>query len=182
MPDYLNIHMSDVEEAMTLLDHAEVERVVSLLQMTRELGGTVHLFGNGGSGALAGHFANDLIKMARVKAACLVCEKEIVTAYGNDLGWENMFMLPLMEKFDATKDCALGISCSGNSENVVKALQWAATQTQLTIGLTGLGDTSLINTIGVTALIHARVSDIRVQEDLHNIVCHAMIRMLQDSS
>lgn len=173
-------HMRQVEEGMTLLDIVEVERLVSVLKFVKERKGTVYLFGNGGSHATASHFANDLMKMAKIKAVCIGDMAPAVMAWGNDTGWENMYYGPLSELVE-TYDAVIGISCSGNSENVVRALRAGLDQWDvLTACLTGMSDSNVVSTLGLDAVVHVRVPDIRVQEDIHLMVCHAVVRALQE--
>ena len=172
-------HMSQVEEGMTLLNQIELAQIVRRLELLRAQGGTVYLFGNGGSASTACHFVNDLTKMARVRAVCIPEMMPTVYAHGNDTGWENMFLGPLTGLMTAN-DGAMGISCSGKSENVITALEWAAGQSDIVMGMTGMADGSPINAVPNIALVHARVPDIRVQEDLHLIACHAIVREIQE--
>lgn len=175
----IEIHLRQAEEAMTLLDIEEVMGVVAILKQVKRQGGTVYVFGNGGSHATAGHFANDLMKMCRINAVCIGDMAASMTAWGNDTGWENMFYGPLTEMVKE-KDCVFGISCSGNSQNVVRALIAAKDEWNVLCGgLTGQTDSSEINMIGLDALVHVRVPDIRVQEDVHLMVCHAIVREIQ---
>src|SRR5258706_4585835 len=171
-------HLSQVSEGMMLLDQTEIQTVVHVLSAVRKLRGTVYLFGNGGSHATASHFANDLNKMARVKAMCVGDGIATMTAYGNDEGWANMFSAHL-SKILTANDCVVGISCSGLSENVIRGLE-IGKGICLAVGLTGLGNDTWINKIGLDALVHARVPDIPVQEDLHSFGCHAGVRSLQE--
>lgn len=174
-------HMRQVEEGMTLLDIAEVERLVSILKFVKEGNGTVYLFGNGGSHTTASHFANDLMKMAKIKAVCVGDMAPAVMAWGNDTGWENMYYGPLSEMVETKYDALIGISCSGNSENVVRALRAGLDQwSMLTCCLTGMSDSNMVSTLGLDAVVHVRVPDIRVQEDIHLMVCHAVVRALQE--
>jgi D-sedoheptulose 7-phosphate isomerase len=102
-------------------------------------------------------------------------------AYGNDNGWDNMFV-DLLEKMLGEKDCAFGISCSGNSVNVIRALEMARSRKVLAVGLTGENFHSVINDCALDTLVHTPgTQDIRVQEDLHLIICHAIVRSLQGS-
>lgn len=172
-------HISDVSEAMTLLDLDEIKQVVNIIRVIKQGGGTMYLFGNGGSHATASHFANDLMKMARVKAVCVGDMSAALLAYGNDEGWENMFVGPL-SKMLAPNDGVLGISCGGSSRNVIQGLIWAVAHGNLAVGLTGLGDLTEINQIGLEALVHVRSADIRAQEDVHLMICHAVVRSLQE--
>lgn len=173
-------HLSQVSEAMTLLDQDEVMAAVETLSLVRKHGGTVYLFGNGGSHATASHFANDLMKMGRVRAVCIGDMASAMLAYGNDNGWERMFVDPLMELVKPN-DGVIGISCSGSSRNVLEALEFASQDgTVLSVGMTGQSLDSEINQIGLNALIHANFPDIRVQEDIHLMACHAIARALQE--
>lgn len=170
-------HFMQVYECMTLLDKEEVERAVAVLDIVRGLGKRVWLFGNGGSHATASHWANDLTKMAKCRASCVGDATPTMTAYGNDNGWENMFADPLLHLAEAD-DAVIGISCSGNSENVLVALRAANGRGCLTIGLTGNELDSRIHSVGCDVVVHAPFPDIRVQEDVHLIVAHAISRAL----
>ena len=173
-------HLSQVSEGMSLLDMDEIKAAIASLKMVKRNRGTVYVFGNGGSHSTASHFANDLMKVGRVRAVCLGDGVSSMTAWGNDDGWDNMYLKPLstlIKEYDGV----VGISCGGNSENVVRALrQVSEFHSILAIGMTGMSNESEINKIGLGVLIHARVPDIRVQEDLHMMVCHAIARSLQE--
>lgn len=172
-------HFSEVSEGITLLEKQEISVAIMVMNIVRKNGGTVYLFGNGGSHTTASHFANDLLKVARVKAVCIGDMTSSMLAYGNDDGWKKMFSNPL-EGMLRECDGVVGISCSGNSENVVSGLRVALDRGVLAVGLTGMSLDSEINKIGLNALVHTLGSpDIRVQEDLHVMVCHSIIRSLQ---
>lgn len=173
-------HFRQIEEGLTLMDQGEIHEIVDVLKWVRKNGGTAYLFGNGGSASTASHFANDLMKMGRMRTQCLNDHYPVVSAYGNDEGWMNMYLHPLKNLFIVERDVAVGISCSGMSENVVNALDWAAERKGVTIGLTGQEEGSAINAVQDIYLVHARVPDIRVQEDLHMMVCHAVARAMQE--
>lgn len=171
-------HLAEVSETMTLLDAEEIQMAAMALGVVKKNFGRVFVFGNGGSHATASHFANDLLKMARVQAFCIGDMQSTTLAYGNDEGWQNMFLSPLRQIMKAG-DGVVGISCSGNSENVISALEFACDEGVLAVGLTGLSDSSRINKLELNALVHVRADDIRVQEDVHLMVCHAIVRVLQ---
>lgn len=175
-------HLSDVNEGMSLIDQDEVVKLVELLKVVRNKQGTVYLFGNGGSHATAGHFANDLMKICRIKAVCVGDMASSMMAYGNDTGWENMFFGPLSEMVK-WNDALIGISCGGNSANVIRALWGGINAWNVLAGaLTGISDDNQISKMGLDAVVHTHgVTDIRVQEDLHMMICHAVIRMLQEA-
>lgn len=173
-------HLSEVSEAMTLLNRDEVDLVVNAIDVVRRNRGRLFVMGNGGSHATASHFMNDLMKMLKVQAYCMGDMTSLVSAYGNDNGWINMYVDPLREMLGEKPDGVIAISCSGESENVLLAMEYAASLGVITIGLTGPSEHSRINKVGATALVHVRADDIRVQEDLHLMVCHAVVREIHE--
>ena len=169
-------HFSQVDEAMSLVDDTEIRRALEVIRSVKRGGGTVWLAGNGGSAATASHFANDLSKMAHVKAIALSDMTSTTLAHGNDEGWDRMFSNALLGQMRAG-DAVVGISCSGNSENVVSFL--GMIEREKMIGLVGPG-VSKISEMRPAALIRAMADEITVIEDVHLIICHAMTRSLCD--
>jgi D-sedoheptulose 7-phosphate isomerase len=84
----------------------------------------VYLVGNGGSASTANHFANDLVKKLGIKAISLCSNESIITAYANDLGYENVF-LEQLKVFLTKEDLLISISTSGKSKNILKAIKYA---------------------------------------------------------
>ncbi len=175
----ITIHFNQSSEAMSLVDRDEAVEVVRILEIVRKSGRRVYVCGNGGSHATASHFVNDLVKQNRIKAECVGSDISTVYAYGNDEGWQNMFSGAISGKLEAG-DCVVGFSCSGNSENVIKALELAQQFGAFTVGFTGLSKSSKMALMGLNALVYVPVPDIRVQEDLHLMLCHSIVRALQD--
>lgn len=174
----IKIHINELSEAVTLLDRQSIMELVRVLEMVRSQGKRVYVCGNGGSHTTAAHFTNDLVKICRIKAECIGNDASTVFAYGNDEGWGNMFSGAISGKVEGG-DCVFGISCSGNSENVVKALELAQAQGAFVVGLTGMSSSSKMSKLGLDGLVYVRASDIRVQEDVHLMVCHAIVREIQ---
>ena len=176
--DAIRKHLMEVEEAMTLLNHEEIEKAVRVLQVVKKMSGAVYVFGNGGSHATASHFANDLMKACRIRAVGVGDMTPTVSAWANDMGAESGFYGPLSEMVK-NYDALVGISCSGNSRNVVRALQAGRDEWNvLCVGMTGPDD-SLVSALDLDALVRAMANDIRVQEDVHLMVCHAIVRQIQ---
>lgn len=177
MKNTLDGHVEEVASLLGLFDTKQVGAVVELLRRVRERRGMVWLFGNGGSAATAAHFANDLVKIAGVRAVPVPCFVPTVTAYGNDNGWERMYADALRVLVDSG-DCLVGISCSGNSPNVVNALEYGAKRGRCaTVGITA-GDGGRVARMGLDCVIRVPVADITAQEDLHVMICHAIARAL----
>lgn len=173
----MRTYLDGVAATLQHLPITNLTLAVDEIRRAKELGACVFVFGNGGSAATASHFVNDLVKMARVKAYCISDMSPTVLAYGNDDGWENMFKNAI-EELALPGDVLVAISCSGNSPNVVKAIQDAHDRNQRIIGLTGDVGGQLAKLADV--LVKALHPDIRVQEDVALSVCHAIVGELRN--
>ena len=154
----------------------EVNLAYTYLKESREK--RIWLVGNGGSAATAMHFANDLQKMCHMDAVCLPTMVSTITAYGNDDGWQYMFQ-HAMDKFEVA-DLLIAISCSGVSPNIVQAAIHAHQKGGYVIVLTGKNTPrntlSKLNYI----TIHVPSDDIKVVEDTHLVICHALVGALSN--
>lgn len=115
--------------------------VGEVLVASARAGGTVYLFGNGGSAADSQHIACELVgrfqfERPAIRAVALTTDTSKLTAIANDYGYEHVFSRQL-EAFVGANDVAIGISTSGRSPNVVQALRLAAERGATTIALTG---------------------------------------------
>ena len=131
-----------VQEVLARLDHAIVDRMVDVIWRGYEKGRTLFLFGNGGSAALASHFACDIGKgtiagkRRRLKTVALTDNVALITAWANDKAYDAIFAEQL-ESLAETGDIALAISGSGNSPNVIRGLEAARRLGMETLVLTG---------------------------------------------
>jgi D-sedoheptulose 7-phosphate isomerase len=132
-----------VKEA--LLDDAEliaqIESVAALIVDTYRNGGKVLIAGNGGSAADAQHIAAELVSRftfdrPALPAMALTTDTSILTGIGNDYGYESLFSRQV-EASGRPGDVFIGISTSGNSPNIIKALDTARANGLVTVGLTG---------------------------------------------
>jgi D-sedoheptulose 7-phosphate isomerase len=168
-------HFNELSAALFSIDRDELHKAIALLRTAQSERKFVWIAGNGGSAATAEHFANDLVKMAGIKAIALPAQTPTVTAFGNDAGWENMFSHAL-DVFQEPEDVLVVISCSGRSPNVIQA----AKGVRNLIVLTGddYQDNELVH-MRTFACIPALSDDITVQEDIHLAVCHAIAKALK---
>jgi D-sedoheptulose 7-phosphate isomerase len=173
----LERHIREINEAFMLLDEERIKHVVNTLKVVRAAGGTVWLAGNGGSAATASHFSNDLTKMGHVKAIAISDLTPTTLAYGNDNGWDQMFAHAL-EMHIGPKDAVIGISCSGNSKNIVAFLAMA--KSRYKIAFTGPGYNRISKEVLPDILVQVMSDEITVIEDVHSAICHAIARSLQD--
>ncbi len=144
----------------------------------------IFIMGNGGSGSTASHFACDINKGScfeldkKFKVICLNDNVPTMLAYANDLSYNKVFIEQL-KNFLQAGDVVIGISGSGNSENVIQAISYAKERGARTVGLTGFDGGKLAKTadIPLTAAIH----DMQKVEDVHMIVVHMLMQYLCNS-
>ena len=162
-----------VKSTLDALYAKALESLVDAFHSTYEKGGNIYTMGNGGSGASASHAAGDFLKGAsygldkRFRMICLNDNLPSMMAIANDIGWESIFVEPL-KNFLSSNDLVIGISGSGNSKNVVNAIEYANEQGATTVAMSGFkgGKISQIATIDV----HAPVMDMEVTEDVHMVI------------
>ncbi len=162
-----------VKSTLDALDPNALDALVEAFHTTYEKGGNIYTMGNGGSGASASHAAGDFLKGAsygldkRFKMICLNDNLPSMMAIANDIGWESIFVEPL-KNFLSEDDLVIGISGSGNSKNVVNALEYANANGATTVAMSGFkgGKISQIASINV----HAPVMDMEVTEDVHMVI------------
>jgi D-sedoheptulose 7-phosphate isomerase len=162
-----------VKTTLDALDPTRLDQLVDAFHTTYQKGGNIYTMGNGGSGASASHAAGDFLKGAsyglekRFKMICLNDNLPSMMAIANDIGWDSIFIEPL-KNFLQPHDLVIGISGSGNSKNVVAAMEYANEQGATTVALSGFngGKFAQIATINV----HAPVMDMEVTEDVHMVI------------
>ena len=131
-----------VQDVLAHLDHEVVDRMIDVIWRGYEEGRTLFVFGNGGSAALASHFACDIGKgtvagrAKRLKTIALTDNVALITAWANDKAYEEIFSEQL-ESLAEKGDIALAISGSGNSPNVIRGLQAGRRLGVQTLVLTG---------------------------------------------
>lgn len=170
-------YLRTVQEAIGLVDPQQVGLAVEAIWLARSVNGTIWIVGNGGSAATASHFANDLRKMGRVKAIALADMVPVITAYGNDHGWDKMYSHPLAEAMER-EDILVAISCGGNSPNVLDAARLLGAE-RLIVMTGRAGFHNGLSNLPAHALITVDCDDIRVQEDVHLAVCHSIAGILR---
>jgi len=159
------------------LPFERVEQVAEILVQAYESQRTVFLFGNGGSAALASHFACDLGKgtvngsKKRFRVMALTDNVPLITAWANDSHYDDIFSEQLAN-FAAPGDVAFAISGSGNSPNVLKALRAAKQAGSITTGLTGFSGGKMLELCD--ACIVVPCDNMQIIEDLHLCVAHSL--------
>ena len=165
-----------VAEAQNLVDLAD------LIAARVRKGGKVLVFGNGGSAADAQHFAGELVgrftkEGAPIAALALTTDSSIITAVGNDYGYEHIFKRQ-MEAHGRPLDIAVGITTSGNSRNVLEAMQVAKERGLLRVGMTGEGGGKLASMVD-HLFAAPSPSTPRIQE-VHHLMNHILCELLEE--
>jgi D-sedoheptulose 7-phosphate isomerase len=130
--------------AISAIPLEKVERIVNSLMTARRYGRQIFVLGNGGSASTASHFACDLAKGTingdgrRFKVISLTDNVALMTAWSNDLSYDDVFKEQL-ENLAQPRDIVIGISASGNSRNVLNAIEYANSLGCITIGFAGFG-------------------------------------------
>src|SRR5512138_3004380 len=139
--DQIDVYLAQLDEGLRALDRQAVWAVIHELMRAWRERRQVFVLGNGGSAALASHMVTDLSKITvpgqpRIRAIALTDNTALLTALGNDIAYADVFSEQLLNLCQPG-DILLATSCSGNSPNVLKALQTARVLGATTIGLTG---------------------------------------------
>ncbi|MBF0334446.1 MAG: SIS domain-containing protein [Alphaproteobacteria bacterium] len=158
------------------LDMQAVGRFIDLLLEARDNGRRIFFIGNGGSAATASHFANDIAIGTRCgdqpfKAVSLTDNVAQITAIANDDGYEHVFTRQL-EVLIEPGDLVVAISASGNSPNVVRALDLAAARGNRTVALTGFDGGKIAQQADLVIHVRTAKGEYGPVEDVHMIIDH----------
>lgn len=169
--------------ALAQIDTDAVQEAIQLLRATRDAGGTVFVAGNGGSAATASHWVNDLGKATKrsgrqpIRVMGLTDNVAWMTALGNDEGYERIFA-GQMENFAKPGDVLIVISASGNSRNLVRAVELARERKVATIGIVGFDGGTLKELVDQPVWVRSEKGAYELVEDVHCAICHAITRYL----
>ena len=158
------------------------KEILNILKNARDEKNQVFVMGNGGSASTASHFVADLLKTSitnessRFKAMSLSDNIPVLLAWSNDELYENIFSNQL-ENFLQKNDVVIGISGSGNSKNVLNAIQLANEKQAITIGLSGKGGGKLSEFAKINLTIQS--DDMLTIETMHLLVCHLIITIIR---
>lgn len=170
-------YKTKLSQALEAIDVGAVGQAIEILQEARARGRHIFTCGNGGSASTASHFVTDMVKgasferTARFRIMALTDSLATITAYSNDVGYDCVFVEQL-KNFAQPGDVLVAISGSGNSPNVVRAVEYANQMGCRTIGLTGRDGGKL----GSLAQLDIRVRESHMGriEDGHLFICHMM--------
>ncbi len=191
MPNFRTPFVKEyLKEIRGILERMEEDLILKIdilateLLRARENGNTIFIMGNGGTATTASHFAGDLAKgtivegFPRFKAIALTDNIPNMLAWANDEGYEHIFVEQLKNLMEPG-DVVIGISGSGNSENVIKAIKYANEYDALTIGFSGFSENNkLMNTAKIN--IHVPSSYMERVEDVHLLLQHLLTSLIRE--
>jgi D-sedoheptulose 7-phosphate isomerase len=180
---FLGEYVAQVDETLRTLPLARIHDVVGRLHVARLRQQTIFIMGNGGSASTATHFAADLAKNTRqpdwppFRVISLADNMAAVTAYANDEGYDRVFVNQLANLVKPD-DVVIAISASGNSPNVLRAIEYANQIGATTVGFTGFDGGQLAGLVHYN--LHVASTIIEQVEDLHLMFEHMMVKALRD--
>jgi D-sedoheptulose 7-phosphate isomerase len=181
--EFTQEYLAAVGKALARVDTEAVQQATQMLRVARDVGATVFIAGNGGSAATASHWVNDLGKATKrsgrrpIRVMGLTDNISWMTALGNDEGYERIFA-GQMENFAKAGDLLIVISASGNSANLVRAVELAREQKVASIGLVGFDGGALKELVDQPVWVRSEKGAYELVEDVHSAICHAITRYL----
>lgn len=179
-------YLKQSKEALGSLDLKELNSIINILLEAYKKDKQVFIMGNGGSAALASHFACDLGKGTlqnydgkekRFRVISLADNSAVMTAYSNDLAYEHVFSQQLKNLLNEG-DVVIGISASGNSKNIINAISMAKKSNSVTIGLLGFGGGKLKGLVDFKILVDSY--NYGIVEDTHSALQHIICFALKE--
>ncbi len=182
--DYCDDYLAGLARAGASIDRAALARAAQMLDAAFARGAWLFVCGNGGSAAIANHLLCDVAKGMQTdtgvlpRVMSLSTTMEMVTAIANDIAFEDCFLYQLRTAA-RPGDLLMTISSSGDSENIVRALRWAAENGLESIALTGFdgGRSAPLATVN----LHVGGDNYGVIEDTHQSIMHMLAQFLRQA-
>lgn len=180
----IDTYFDTLKRTLDSLDRREVSDFIQALLDARDAGKQIFVMGNGGSAATASHMVCDFNKglvadgKPRFKFICLNDNMATLMAYANDVSYDDVFVEPL-KNFMQPGDLVIGISGSGNSTNVVKAIEWANDNGGKTFSLVGYSGGKL-KQISQRS-IHVDIENMQIVEDIHIMLNHMVMYIVREN-
>lgn len=176
--EYSKAYSKHLSHLLDTLDRSEMDAFFDVIFSAGEKGSTIYFLGNGGSAATASHFVNDLCKYAgrsgiRFKAHCLTDNISLFSALANDEGYSSVFVRQL-ENLLKAGDVVVGISASGNSENIIKAFDYSKKTGAATFALVGFDGGKMKKMADHCVYVRTENGEYGPVEDIHMILDHML--------
>ncbi len=175
-------HLKAVSGVLLKVDIGAVYEAYRMISRTIQSGRRVYIIGNGGSASTASHLACDLQKGIGGKSdkpcrvIALTDNTPLITAWANDQSYADVYYEQIKALVESG-DLVIGISASGNSPNIIKAIDRANRRGASTVALTGYDGGMLKNFALLNVVVNE--TDMQVIEDVHSVICHSIFKMLE---
>jgi D-sedoheptulose 7-phosphate isomerase len=176
--DFSASYVKRLIQLLNEMDLSQIDFLLDVCNQARLRGSTIYFAGNGGSASTASHFASDFLganikrKLTPAYQVVSLCDNNaIITAFGNDFGFEKIYTNQL-ESLYCEGDVLVVISASGNSPNVVEAVEWVNKKDGTTFGLLGFDGGKLLQVCTHSFVCHSEKGEYGPVEDIHLIVDH----------
>ncbi len=189
MLNYIENFTEELSHHLAALPKEEISRAINIIKSVYERDGRIYVFGNGGSLAIATHWVGDFNKtvfgnnldrkMRRFQAVRLPSTETEITAWANDIGFDMIFAGPLQNYLQET-DCLIAISSSGNSSNVIKAVELANKNHVPVIGLSGFDGGKLNQLADAKVVVKTGKGAYAMVESIHHAILHLLTSYFQD--
>lgn len=180
--EYIDWYSTAITQGLESVDKLQLEKAVELIQDALKYRDTIYVCGNGGSAAISDHFLCDHSKCIycdtdkRPKIVSLPSSVATITAIANDINYESIFSYQL-EMFADPNDVLITISSSGNSPNIIKALEYGKAQGMRTLAFVGFNGGRAKEIADVT--LHVDVNNYGVVEDCHQALMHILAQHIR---
>lgn len=180
----LEKNIQENKETISQINLESVNKIALKIDEVRNNNGTVYVAGNGGSSSTASHFVNDLIKATinkdknLIKAISLSDNISLLTAVSNDINYSDIFRFPL-ESLSSEGDMLIVISASGNSKNLINAVDYCNQNNIYTVGLLGFDGGALNKKVNLSNLIQTESNKYELVENMHMVICHLISSYLK---
>ncbi len=182
---FIDSYLDDVKRLLDQVDRGAIDRVVEQLLGAWRSGRRVLLMGNGGSSSSVSHIVNDMQKNIvlesgkPLRALCLSDCTPLIMAWANDTHWDNIFT-PQVECWAEPGDVVIGVSGSGNSMNVINAIEAGNRAGAVTVGLAGFRGGRLKEAAHLCLVVGAE--NMQRIEDVHMILLHIIFSLVLENA
>jgi len=181
--EYYSRYLNFISNLCSTIDLDEIDKVIDIFLQARKEEKTIFFIGNGGSAATCSHFSEDLSlgtyskEIKPFKTISLTDNTPYITALGNDIGYDNAFIGQLRCLL-SKGDVVVGISGSGNSPNLIKALEYANSKGATTIGILGFDGGEMKELCKHNLVVKTKKGMYGPVEDMHLIIVHIICTYL----
>jgi len=174
--DYSKSYIDYLTSVLNSISLSDIEKFIKVLLESRERASSVFFIGNGGSAATASHFANDIAIGSKTdkkpfRAISLCDNQAVITAIANDDGYEEIFSQQLQVLLKK-QDVVIAISASGNSPNLIRAIETAKKMSAITVGISAFDGGKMKEMVDVSLHVPTEKGEYGPAEDAHMVLDH----------